>query len=348
MRTEKGRTAAGAALALILALAISCGRSGQGQEEPAAGKPAEPGAAKAGEANAQPGVTLSKEQLAGAGIAAETLTAAKRRADEKVPGRVLSVQDLAQTRQALGRAAAEAASAQVQWEAADAESRRVEALNRSGANASLKSVESARAAAADAKSKLDASRASLESERAQARQAWGPLIAEALETGAEPAASLLEAKELPVLVTPGGKFPPEPPRSAAIVGPGATRSGRFLSAVPRTDGVLQGPSWLFAVKAPPQELPAGLNVEVLLPAGPERAGVEIPRSAVVWWQGVPWVYVEAGEGRYRRVQLVSAQETEVGLFVSSGPRAGEKLVTVGAQALLSEELKGMGVTGGAD
>lgn len=326
---------------LLALLSASCAGGGKGEAGPPSVSP-ERGAQKG------PGVTLTDAQLSGAGLSIQVLAATRRQAAPQFPGRVLSVQDLAQARQSIAKAAADEASAQSQWEAAEAESHRLDSLNRSGANVSKKAAEAARASAQQAKAQTEAAQAVLLAGRAQLQQTWGPVLAEAIENGPPLLSDLLSLKKVLVLVTPGEAIGAQPPREALVIASGRACPARFLSAAPRTDGVLQGTSWLYSAQAGPSELPAGLSVEVRLPQGSEREGVQIPRQAVVWWQGAPWVYVEEGAGRFRRVALASPQETEEGWFATGEPKAGEKLVAAGAQALLSEELKGMGVTGEAE
>ena len=69
-------------------------------------------------------------------------------------------------------------------------------------------------------------------------------------------------------------------------------------------------------------------------------GVAVPRSAVVQFNGVNWVYLQTGEETFRRVELQSGEPVDNGLFIRGGLNSGDKVVTIGAQQLLSEELKG--------
>lgn len=64
-----------------------------------------------------------------------------------------------------------------------------------------------------------------------------------------------------------------------------------------------------------------------------------PRGAILRYDGRQWAFVEAEPGRYVRRQLELAEPLDEGWLVRRGVAPGEKIVTVGAQTLLSEELK---------
>ena len=66
-------------------------------------------------------------------------------------------------------------------------------------------------------------------------------------------------------------------------------------------------------------------------------GVVVPSGAVVWYAGQPWAYVQAGPTRFARRPLGQAAETDGGFFVTGDLKAGDRVVTSGAQLLLSEE-----------
>ena len=74
--------------------------------------------------------------------------------------------------------------------------------------------------------------------------------------------------------------------------------------------------------------------------GEPRKGVLLPRSALVRFIGSDWVYVPASEESFQRRGVVLDSPLEKGWFVSSGLKPQDKVVTIGGQQLLSEELKG--------
>lgn len=76
---------------------------------------------------------------------------------------------------------------------------------------------------------------------------------------------------------------------------------------------------------------------VLLPQGAHISGAVIPASAVVWWQGRAWVYVQSAADTFVQREVPTDMPVESGWFVANEFSPGEKLVIAGAQQLLSEE-----------
>ena len=88
-------------------------------------------------------------------------------------------------------------------------------------------------------------------------------------------------------------------------------------------------------------LTPGMSLTAFVPTGePARAGALIPRAAVVRAGGLAWVYQQTSPEEFSRREITLDRPLESGWFVSSGIAAGDPVVIVGAQQLLSEEFKG--------
>ncbi len=74
-------------------------------------------------------------------------------------------------------------------------------------------------------------------------------------------------------------------------------------------------------------------------AGIATSGVAIPLSAVVWFNGKPWVYLKADAQTFSRHPVTEHVEYGDAWFVSQGFRAGDEVVVTGGQLLLSEEFR---------
>jgi multidrug efflux pump subunit AcrA (membrane-fusion protein) len=98
-------------------------------------------------------------------------------------------------------------------------------------------------------------------------------------------------------------------------------------------------SVLCIAPASPGMLP-GVSADAQVPVGPGVSGVVVPASAVVWWQGRAWAYVERKTGTFSRSEVATDVPVPGGWFVSGGVAAGQRLVVRGAQMLLSEEGRG--------
>jgi hypothetical protein len=105
------------------------------------------------------------------------------------------------------------------------------------------------------------------------------------------------------------------------------------------DPKTQGQPFIFRVPDPSFSLRPGLSVTAYLEVpGPRRQGVVIPRSAVVRQSGKTWVYVQTALDQFARREVSLEDPTAEGWFARS-ISAGDRVVTTGAQTLLSEEFK---------
>lgn len=106
------------------------------------------------------------------------------------------------------------------------------------------------------------------------------------------------------------------------------------------DLTAHGTTLLYRISNPGGSLRPGAPVVARIPAvGGERSGVLIPRAAVIRLFGRMWVYVADAEGAFVRRQLVDAERVDEAWFAAQAFAPGDRVVTDGAQVLLSEELK---------
>ena len=66
----------------------------------------------------------------------------------------------------------------------------------------------------------------------------------------------------------------------------------------------------------------------------------MPRETVVRFNGTTWVYVQTGDDTFQRTEAKLDRPLDKGWFVREGLKPQARVVSVGAQQLLSEELKG--------
>jgi len=106
---------------------------------------------------------------------------------------------------------------------------------------------------------------------------------------------------------------------------------------------MQGRGFLLLISPNSLKLVPGLALTGLLSLpGEPRSGVLLPRSAVVRYNGATWIYLQTGEETFQRTQVALDSPLQDGWFVEKGLKPKDKVVTVGGQQLLSEELKGQG------
>ena len=141
---------------------------------------------------------------------------------------------------------------------------------------------------------------------------------------------------------PAGQAIAVPPKAARLIVLGhedrplqGTSAGLAASVDPKT----QGQSLLFRVQSAGLNFRPGMAVTARIPQpGTTRSGAVAPRAALVRHGGLTWVYVEASPGNFVRRQVSLDRPVENG-WATAGLHGGERIVVVGAQALLSEEFK---------
>jgi len=116
--------------------------------------------------------------------------------------------------------------------------------------------------------------------------------------------------------------------------------GEAVALGTSVDPATQGQPFVFRIPTQGLPLRPGMAVTAWLRApGARRKGVVVPRSAVIYTEGKPWVYVRRGEGAFTRRAVTLERPLAGGWFVPGGLAAGDQVVTTGAQVLLSEESK---------
>ena len=103
---------------------------------------------------------------------------------------------------------------------------------------------------------------------------------------------------------------------------------------------MQGRGFLFLTENNPLKLTVGAAVSASLElAGEGTRGVFLPDSAVLRYEGATWVYRQRSPTSFVRVPVSLGAPLPGGWLIVDGLRANDRVVTQGAQVLLSEELK---------
>ncbi len=277
------------------------------------------------------------------GIAVTTLAAERRSGETQANGVVLQLQPLLDLKSSFDTAQMNVTKARAVARASQAEYARLRQLNSGGENVAVKTVEMARATAESDAATLTNAEQTLAVLKDSMELHWSATVARWLEQGSPQLDAMLAQREYLVQVTAFGAYNhAAPPRAIAELPDGTHVSAQLTSSLPQLDPRLQAPSFLYAVPAHPDLVP-GINLSVFLPAGPVRSGAVVPYGAVVWWQGKAWCYVEEQPDKFTREEVSTANPTPAGWFVNEaigeGIAAGGRIVTAGAQTLLSEEFR---------
>src|SRR5713101_7075835 len=276
-------------------------------------------------------VELSRDEQARIGLETERVNAVTESQEATAYGVVLDPAPLA----ALD---AELASTRAAVAASRAEYERARLLHSEQQNVSLKDFEIARA-------KFQADQAQLNLLNQRLADEWGVKIS-AMSPGER--ASLIDAltKRIAGIVRlslpPGQSLAQEPTEARITVlgydtHPLVTRS---IWYAPTADPHLQGQGFLLKVEAQGFPLRPGTAVTGNLESpGTAKPGIVVSEAAIVRTGDRAWAYVQIAPTQFERRRLDAAMPSARGWFVTSGFAAGDDVVVIGAQALLSEELK---------
>ena len=115
----------------------------------------------------------------------------------------------------------------------------------------------------------------------------------------------------------------------------------FVAEAPTVQPEYQSEALLFRVMSRTGTLRPGQAVEGWIQTrdGTPHSGVLIPAAAVVRYQGRSWVYVQVTDTDFARKPIALSEPGSCGWFATTGFRPDDRIVVVGAQTLLSEEMK---------
>jgi membrane fusion protein, multidrug efflux system len=288
--------------------------------------------------NGQTFITLDAATQKRLGFAVATLTSSVTRAQATFPAVVVSVQELVTFRNAYVAAQAQLQKARIAAGVAGKEYARLKALAGPEQNVSEKSLQAAEAALQSDQADVRAAEQQMNLQASALRQEWGGVVTEWATQNSAQLQHLLDRGQALVAMTMPAATAFAPPMSVSLELPGGSRSeAAFVSNYPKVDPRIQGRSVLYVITSK-SELPPGLNLVAHLPVGGLLKGVVIPASAVVWSEDKAWVYAQVSPERFSRSPVPTDVPVEGGFFAAEGFAAGDKIVTVGAQALLSEEM----------
>lgn len=176
--------------------------------------------------------------------------------------------------------------------------------------------------------------------RTSAELQWGKILADLALSNASAPILATNAKLLLVTLPPAHTLPARIKNIhiARTAERGQTSVANFISAAPQTSGTFQGETYFFS--SDDVSLRIGMRVTAwIAEQQDELEGFIIPVAAIVWHLGQAFVYIQNGEDRFERRAINTAYPTAQGYFVHEPFTAGEKLVSTGAQMLLSEEFR---------
>jgi hypothetical protein len=299
-----------------------------GKNEPESAAPAEEAVSFVQQdANGPTKLKLNAETQARMGLKTAVLVAAQMQPEAKGYGRVLDPAPLV----AL---VAESAAAKASLEASQKEYERLKVLSQNQ-NASARALETAEAA-------LKRDQIQYESVQPRLELGWGKTIASRPDLPAFVRSLVAQETALIRVDLPLGenlKAAPTAGRVAALASAEDSRPIEYIGPAASTDPQLQSEGYLFLMKVNPLSPGAAVVAWLTIP-GRMQSGVIVPRDAILRHQGETFVYFQTGGDTFQREAIGLDRPTDAGWFVGKDLTPQDKVVTVGAQQLLSEELKG--------
>jgi hypothetical protein len=295
--------------------------------------------------NGQTILTLDTPTQNRLGLEVATLTTTVTRAQVTSPAVALP-QDLAALRNSYVATQTQLQKSHIELDVTRKEYTRLKALFEQDHNISEKSLQSAEGTLKTSEADERAGEQQLTLQRSMVRQEWGSVVSKWVMDDSPEFQRILDQRDVFVQVTMqvDATFPV--PKTISLEIPGASRTGASLvSPLPRVDPRIQGRSFLYVAPAHAGLTP-GVNLLAHLSIGSPMKGLIIPTSAVVWSEGKAWVYQQTAANQFVRRIVPTEVSLERGFLVAQGFSPGDKVVTRGAQALLSEEMLLHGQGGG--
>jgi hypothetical protein len=278
--------------------------------------------------NGQTLVKLEKDGQEHVGLQTVLLEAVAVSPEVKAYGRVLDPAPLAAQVVAI-------ATARIAAEGSVREFQRLKLLHEQDQNISTRSLEMA---------ETNAKRDQLTAEAAQLAllTAWGKSIVSQPDLPAFAQSLATRDRTLVRVDVPLGtvfKSPPTAGRIAVAAAEDSPLNTQWLGPAASADPQTQGQGFLLLLENSSLP-PAAAVVAWLTMSGEEVKGVIVPRSAVIRHEGEAFVYVQISDVLFERKEIELERPTSKGWFVEQSLKAGQRVVIVGAQQLLSEELQG--------
>jgi hypothetical protein len=310
--------------------------------------PATPPPAQISFENGEVILTMDEQAQKRLGIEVSALGGSSNRPQADVPATVLSAQDLASFRNSYVSALSQIEKNRIDIEVARKQYTRTKSLFDSDQNISAKVLESAEGNLRALETEERAAEQQLSLQGSLVEQQWGSVVAKWAIDGSPELDRILSTREVLIQVT----FPFDQnyaaPKMILVEVPGRTRAeATLISAFPRVDPRIQGRSFLYSAPAQPDFTP-GVNLISHFAVGNSTHGVVVSSAAVVWSEGKAWAYLQTSATQFSRRAVPTDSPVDTGYFVATGFSASDKVVTRGAQSLLSEEavLEGYGGGGG--
>lgn len=289
-------------------------------------------------------VSISPATQAQSDISTSPLKSAKHQASINSYGSVLGIDTLIDLRTRYLAAKAEIEVLRAAFSYSKNELNRLQILNQDDKNVSDKAVATVRSVNKSEEAKIAAAESNARNIADSMRQLWGETLTQHATNSnkSELLQNLISTQEVLIQVTlPFDVAEPKDGSSIMVTptaSPGQPIRAQFISRAPVSNTTLLGKTYFYRAKT--KDLRAGMQVSAITATSSKaNNGVIIPNTAIVWYAGKSWVYKKTAVDQFSRISVTTDAELDNGWFFQGKLSAGDKVVTSGAQLLLSEEFK---------
>ncbi|MBL1142378.1 MAG: hypothetical protein HND53_10140 [Proteobacteria bacterium] len=288
-------------------------------------------------------VRIEKETQQLAGIRTSLAENISVRSENRAFATVIDIKEIIDLRASYRNVAARREVINTNYRNASKLLEQLKVLHKEARNISARELQEAQSSWEEYRARMRAADVELQNIRATMVQKWNTEITDmALKDDSEIFNRLTQREEFIILVTLKAEQQLDPNTAFVFVNRiddrMHARKAYFISPAPFSDSTLQGETYFFRTNA--DKIRIGMRLYVWLPGtGFTGQGVNIPEEAIVWYAGKPWAYVQVDDELFSRRSLIDAIEVSGSWLVKENFDVGEKVVTSGAQTLLSEEFK---------
>lgn len=122
--------------------------------------------------------------------------------------------------------------------------------------------------------------------------------------------------------------------------PGRIYQAALVTVGPAVDAANRTIPVIYSVENADGSLKVDMTADVRIPFGPQTPVLLVPSSAVLYGAGQSLVFVERQPGVYQRRIVAAGESRGSDVVIRSGLKPSEKIVSVGAETLRSELLRG--------
>ena len=290
----------------------------------------------------QPVVHVTKQQQMTSGLITRILQSTKYQSELIAYGEVIDLQPLLDLRSRYFKAITTHKIARVKLNLARQSLTRVRNLHRNGA-ISKRKLQIQQSQWEEAQAHHDAILYEINLIKDSTLLNWGnPLCQWAFATDSKEFSSLISDQQtLLQIILPPNQTLPMATESIFVAREGLRSKAvkaHILSPAQETNEEFQGEAFYFITST---DIQTGMHVTAWIAREQNnQSGVVLPASALVRHLGQTYVYLQTGDTEFIRHVVATQLQTGDGYFVQAGILPGDKLVTTGAQMLLSEEFRG--------